>query len=86
MAVFFFTYFPFYQRRRAAAASQDSTEIPRSNFRKRLVVTYAIGAAAALSGWSLLPTPAIAIYVLGIAWLFFLAALGFLFTIRQSGA
>ena len=58
LAIFFFTYFPFYQRRRAVAAL--------------------------ITGWANVPILAFATYALGISWLLFLAALGFLFTIRQS--
>jgi hypothetical protein len=84
LAVFFFSYFPVYQRRRAAAVRQSGPAGLQLNFRVRLAVTYGIGAVALLSAWGLVPIRAFAAYALGIAWLLFLAALGFLFTIRQS--
>jgi hypothetical protein len=83
LSIFFFVYFPFYQRRRSAAAGERPATGSRLNFRVRLVVTYAIGIAALLSGWSIVPVRGFAVYALGISWLLFLAALGFLFTLSQ---
>ena len=84
LAIFFFAYFPLYQRRRFALANESPPEGRQINFRVRLVITYTIAAMALLSGWAIVPVPPFAAYALGISWLLFLAALGFLFTMRQS--